>query len=207
MFKRLLVKTILLMTCVNAVAITLSMSGRSKPFVVAQFLEPGNCAQPCWHGIQPGKTTMAEARTILDADAGLELQRDSVVSPEWRSTQAPWGVRVVGTYLVGDLDVAGISVLPDVQLGDLVLAFGQPIGYRLQMMTDSAEGIVYFENHIQANVGMIYFALAPPYTEMLPFTPKMSIHHISYSGPDSLPCKLNPWPGYSKAPPPTIWRC
>jgi hypothetical protein len=36
-------------------------------------LRPGNCAQTCWHGIEIGRTTIAEARHILSADPTIVL--------------------------------------------------------------------------------------------------------------------------------------
>jgi hypothetical protein len=48
------------------------IGGRNKPAALA-MLAPGNCPQPCWHGIQPGITTMEGARAILGADPAIEF--------------------------------------------------------------------------------------------------------------------------------------
>ncbi len=213
MLNRRFARTVLMATCVGAIAFALFAYSRRTPIVVAQLSNPGNCTQPCWHGIQPGQTTMAEARKILDADRGLEMLPNSGSIPQWRSTQTSgWIVSVSGENLVDYLDLEGRFmatsdlVLPDVHLGDLVQAFGQPVGYRLSMMTDTAEGIVYFRDSIQANVGTVYIAMGGPVTEMRPFVPEMGIRYLRYVSPSIRQCRPYPWPGFTAASP-TAWQC
>src|SRR4051794_27926039 len=39
--------------------------------IVARIITADSCAQPCWHGIQPGSTTISNAYDLLKADTAL----------------------------------------------------------------------------------------------------------------------------------------
>src|SRR5689334_8090131 len=66
--RRLTFTTIFLISPISLViGLSRGLSQQNAP-PNARLFATGNCAQPCWHGIQPGKTTLNEAEAILRAD-------------------------------------------------------------------------------------------------------------------------------------------
>ncbi|MCC7447713.1 MAG: hypothetical protein IT324_09865 [Anaerolineae bacterium] len=73
----------LLMVGVRAIDVT-------NPSPAVAILDPGNCSQPCWHGIQPGKTTFGQIKTLLRTDNGWFIHSyDQNHSLEWYMIASP----------------------------------------------------------------------------------------------------------------------
>jgi hypothetical protein len=73
MFRLLVGVTAGVATLVFLLAAACWLGGLSNPPVAVAMLDTGRCTQPCWQGIQPGKTTLdqvAEMLGVRGASAG-----------------------------------------------------------------------------------------------------------------------------------------
>jgi hypothetical protein len=179
-----------------------------------QMVNPGDCAQPCWQGIQPGKTTLKQAQAILTA-ADMAVTQSNYIDATgrttyqlcWQRAQKPYWKGCVSTSnnpypdgVVQDIDF----LYPEITLGEAVQVFGDPLGTRLYWRTDTMDGIVYFRGNVQADIGLIYVAMTD---RLRAFDPHMQIVRLSYIRPDQAPgCKPYPWHGFG---PPSLnsWKC
>jgi hypothetical protein len=114
-----------------------AIGSTNKPHALA-MLDPGNCPQPCWHGIQPGmKVNYAQA--ILHGDPVLvsvepTLQgkyADGVFAACWRRTlDTSWRGCIEPYHDEKRTQVNRIFLWPSqggFRLGDLINSFGEPI--------------------------------------------------------------------------------
>jgi hypothetical protein len=110
-----------------------AIGSTNKPPALA-LLDPGDCPQPCWHGIQPGVTKMEAAKMVLKGETNL-----ANISPPtenhggcWRTTTPVSWVICVGANsgaekLPGRVD--DITFWPSegtLRLSDAVNLFGTP---------------------------------------------------------------------------------
>jgi hypothetical protein len=100
---------------------------------------PGNCDSLCWHGIIFGKTTLAEAQSILSADPAVTMLSDGqgcqvrwktlIEGVAWQGMicagrDVPMTDPVKGIYLYGAENYASTNFT----LLDSVYLFGRPTG-------------------------------------------------------------------------------
>src|SRR5436853_5924144 len=65
-------------------------TAQSSPLMAV--LDVGPCIQPCWHGIQPGLTTLPQAAQILRADSRFHVNTADFYELCWTSIQdQAWG--------------------------------------------------------------------------------------------------------------------
>lgn len=95
------------------------------------YLDQGRCAQPCWQGLQPGTTRLADALDLVQQLALFNAET-LVVSAAEQVTTLRWETRPFPSYDVQarfrgdvllrlDLNVDGL-----VLLGDVLALFGEP---------------------------------------------------------------------------------
>jgi hypothetical protein len=100
----------------------------------AAIFDPGNCPQPCWHGIQPGKTTLDEAEAILRADPLFsDIRREQPVVRfhlDWTINSNPvyyGGVHAENNVITKIwIIISPINTHDGVPLMDAILAIGSP---------------------------------------------------------------------------------
>ena len=87
-----------------------------------------DCSMPCWEGVQPGVTSVADALTRINAAVGLDAHKEDCFDPpseaciryRWASAN---GGRLSTEMEVGYDEIgAVIAWQPDFRLGDVLLA-------------------------------------------------------------------------------------
>jgi hypothetical protein len=93
--------------------------------------------EPCWHGIQPGITTIAQARAILAADHDLAANLATYYDNCWYVVSIPSWKICIGPLLGEHGDVIDYvylrfeSAQEAPHLGDVLTLFGEPVGSKL----------------------------------------------------------------------------
>lgn len=97
--------------------------GATNPSPAVAILDPGNCPQPCWHGIQPGKTTFEQAKALL-AMGKMEAVYNKASNFEWLE----WDINPLNWHGIADNRKDGHSEFHILgKLGNLsLIRFGQP---------------------------------------------------------------------------------
>jgi hypothetical protein len=105
----------------------------NKPPALA-MLDPGNCPQPCWHGIQPGITTVGKAVEGLSSDVDFDstalTTNSGRLRPCWRTASyGIWRVCIENVEQLSD-SVSFINLWPSqdgIRLGDAINVLGDPL--------------------------------------------------------------------------------
>src|SRR5258707_10261947 len=220
-WKQALMTTIVALVCTVALAIAGGWfrtwsEGRRIADLLAKatpspLLKSGDCSQPCWHTIQPGQTTLSEARSVLNADNSLVHEISQGLWDCWHlkaQSHWQWCLEIPNGAITPNTVIERFYLTnfqdSDLQLAEILAQFGQPIGMRLLPQTDTDEGEIYFDHNITVNVGTVYIAMMD---KMTPFSPTMPVRSVTYTRPDQpLRCKPYPWPGFTEAPHDT-WKC
>jgi hypothetical protein len=110
-----------------------AIGSTNKPPALA-ILDPGDCPQPCWHGIRPGVTTSGQALALLEADSTLIKGTgipDQIHFPFWyRISQKAWVLSIWINAHAPNVPVYRITHwLPHeaLQLGDIINFLGTPV--------------------------------------------------------------------------------
>jgi hypothetical protein len=167
-----------------------AVGSTNKPPALA-MLDPGNCPQPCWHGIQPGVTTMKQAHTILNNDPTLiDIRTPKEFGGCWRSISPALAIVCIGS---GDnIGLKGltyyVSQWPSqnsMQLGDAINLLGEPIstyscpyikGLKTTVPGPHWAVFVQFPPHIMA---IAYKAEGTATSSNIPrISPEMIIHEM-----------------------------
>jgi hypothetical protein len=147
------------------------------------LLEAGNCEQPCWHSIQPGKTSFRQATTILKADSTYNVSQTAGKTLCWFSLKsASWyGCTDGHGETVQDIELS----LPDgmLQLGDVIALFGLPIAARLCWFDSYTQDYVVARLLFEGNIEVEAFDRENPVQWR--FDPEMTIIQIYYLSADS----------------------
>jgi hypothetical protein len=198
----MIVALVLIMTAMRLIG------GWAAQPAAAAILDPGSCPQPCWHGIQPGKTTFRQAQAIFRASPDrITLPNDYLTSTSMRFTlDTRWYGQV---YRLGDtasnLDnsLQFIILQPPantMRLGDALLLFGEPLAsvlcpswpvYPPQSGSRIYKGNVFFQGNIEATV----------VSGESRFDPHMPVTSITYLYPaDEPPYRFDtpPWRGFAR---------
>jgi hypothetical protein len=108
-----------------------AIGSTNKPPALA-ILDPGDCLQPCWHGIRPGVTTFHDAKANLRADPDVRVVGEEEKELCWQMiSKSGWAgcIESDGGPDQRTARVANIVVwLPQntMRLGDMVSNFGDP---------------------------------------------------------------------------------
>lgn len=128
--------------------------------VAARIITADICPQPCWHGIQPGSTTITNAYELLKADTALV---DNInlgppgrgVPPEqilcWSIVASPRWRGCIGRNLTNAGPVNLIELSPPANvftLGQAIALFDEPVA--VEMCQTYAH--IYFEHDVEVVV-------------------------------------------------------
>ncbi len=166
----------------------------------AAMLDAGPCAQPCWHGIQPGQTTFEDAQTLLRGRTDvLDVAYSTVDSHlHWiTATEPPWRGRGFRWSAAGGgaVDFILMEPPPDVmRLGDAVAIFGAPVVSTLCWRFDNNQPNLagklprpFLGAHVYFNGDVEVLAYNPTRPTERRFDPDMVVWSVTYNYPDQEP--------------------
>jgi hypothetical protein len=130
---------LILSTLPTVVGVLLFSLYTLKPYdnrALLPLLDTGECAAPCWNGIEPGVTTIEQARMLLEADPQVHATFRAVyhLDWQWNGTQPAifaasnpfFQGRLMQTTVNGVEVVDHIAILTNATFGDMQLALGDP---------------------------------------------------------------------------------
>ncbi|MCC7451631.1 MAG: hypothetical protein IT324_29760 [Anaerolineae bacterium] len=128
--------------------------GASSTPTLATMLEAGNCSQPCWRGIQPGRTTFAEARMLLRNDPIWDnVTFDSNGRLTWEMTDTPgWRGSATGSRYTETRTIQSVDLIPPrgtVKLGEIVTLIDTPRRLRFCDRSRSDHIHLFFEGNLE----------------------------------------------------------
>jgi hypothetical protein len=195
---------------VMMVAAAVYAGGRKEWSASMRAFDPGDCAQPCWHGIQPGKTTLDQAEAFLRADNRLLVTSSIITGASSRQRVIIcWHAPSKSGCATGPADSPDRFVDdlvfddPNLTLEEAIMLFGEPIGIRLLPRTDTSDAIVYFNGNVEVWIYMIDSAY---WSEPRSFAPSMRSSRVIYESPFGAKCRLYPWRGF-RPPARDSWKC
>lgn len=121
------------------------------------FLEPDDCARPCWQGIQLGRTSVDGAEAILRTHPWVDSTRFSVridsLVMTWSGAQPAFlrGDERGFVSVRADSNVEAVMLPTVIPFGDLVLTLGMP--NRLYTFPNGAIIAVYPTANLEINLG------------------------------------------------------
>lgn len=127
---------------------------------------PNNCSMPCWHGIQPGSTTVSEATDTLQQLTFVDEVRvvSGMISWWWtdsrpsvyEQTGRAFDGRIETAMLNGEERVTSIVLQTTLTLGQMELALGDPDSRTLHTVHPNndrqADGVVHVAHYGSVNV-------------------------------------------------------
>jgi hypothetical protein len=139
--------------------------------ISSNALENSICAPPCWNGIQPGKTTREEAKTILENSSdvmnnsiktwSLVKENDSV---KWEF--APRTGNRFGNLIINNDVVTGINFIPinnRLSLNRAINLFGDPETILVLLHLQEIRNISIFIGY--PSKGIVLWISIKPYNE------------------------------------------
>jgi hypothetical protein len=174
---------------VSIVAVPPHMANATHLQTLTDAFGLGNCDHPCWHGIELGKTTIAEAKRILSADPNITVlgEDNNGCQIDWTTVveAITWRGRICGTadegtpiiWLDFRTEDSGAFVLVDA-----FMLFGNPIvaGCTTAVTQEGRKG--YFSGFLFGNGMQVAAVQYLPYNGPL-FNPAMPIVAIQYGAP------------------------
>jgi hypothetical protein len=182
------------------------------------LFQAGDCQQPCWHGIRPSETTLANAEIILKTlPLVSNIQQDNSATKRcdlsWDiDLSVPyWGCAITENENDSKIDKFWIMRslgmtyrYQGVGLKDLLLALGLPD--RAGLCNDSVSevtGLMYYGPDVEiAILRLDYDGFPSPFHQNLsPFTDVGVITQLFYRSPDSTPLFKSDfprWEGFTK---------
>src|SRR5258708_17275910 len=160
-----------------AIAVVQQWSSSASSSLAALILDARGCAQPCWHGIQPGKTTFQEGQVLLQADTRFIAhlgngQQDHIAGPEknlcWLVMVNPTWHGCASSYEVTEGPLMRVDLLPSrivpMRLGEALAIFGTPVASTVCLQAHAQYAAVYFA----ANVSVITLITEPTHPALDP---------------------------------------
>jgi hypothetical protein len=163
----------------------------SSPPIALAMLDTGPCAQPCWQGIQPGKTTLDKVAELLREQSAStkhsiqslysnELCWDTPSVPSWRGcVRRQWEVNP-GTPIKS----IELEPPPDtLRLGDAINVLGEPVASRLCQVSRGrlpavpGDGIIA---HVYFRGNVFVTAYSPGQPNEARLTPDMLVRWLFY---------------------------
>jgi hypothetical protein len=101
---------------------------------LSKWLTSPTCEPPCWENIDPGKTSITEASTLLEQMSNVRITRRGETRIEWVNDQTDSGWIIANDGLV-------ISIALDIHQGEIVLLseIADRYGPPLQVGVNSCE--------------------------------------------------------------------
>lgn len=197
---RLLTTIVLIIFALAGLIVAACAQGRTTP--APNWTAFTECAQPCWAGILPGVTTVAEAHLRYTATLGL------LASPRFYRTrpEAPFRFVVnrvpVSPANPAESPVPVLYVLPisTITVGDLIIRFGPPDRIQSVVVLNGADCNVYLGERCIVFT-LIYDRLGlDAATDPLrgrALTPSAPVYNLTFSrDPDYLAYGSDPWRGF-----------
>ena len=207
--RRLLVVSSLSVAVLTIVLTSIVIAGRQATESHLQALrtafELGTCAEPCWHGLQFGRTTPTEALTALSKDPGIAIinsqdgKRGCLVSWLFPVESLKWqGFICTGAgQPITDFSLETPSGSSAFRLIDALLIFGLPYNVDCRVfLSPSGSGTLNIWLNYKNGI-MLTAWRALPYDGPI-FDPEMLIKQIDYK-PTEKPMTefIDPWPGFT----------
>ena len=136
---------------------------RARPYDdhdLRTFLQPDNCAPPCFMDIRPGTTTGDEARTLLEHDPWVkEIQSYpdfGILAWTWSGRQPDWvDPGKTGTLLTSRGTVYSIRLYTKIPFGEIWLMYGNPTTFTFVQSEGAAPASAFaiLDAHYQYIVG------------------------------------------------------
>lgn len=162
----------------------------------AAIFDPGDCPQPCWHGIQPGKTTLDEAEAILRADPLFsDIRREQPVvrfDLDWTINSNPiyfGGIRAENN-VVTKIWIMSYWLHDGVPLTDAMLALGSPQSISVCDGVSGRHATMKFAEKVTLYTELRSTNIALDYLPIV-----QSAHYTSDKEPNLHP--LSGWRGFS----------
>ncbi len=204
--KRLLTLTLFsIMFFALTLAVVKEWSGNASTSLAALILNARGCAQPCWHGIQPGKTTFQEGQVLLQTDTHFIAhlgngQQDHIAGPEknlcWLVMVNPIWHGCASRDEFSEGPIMRVDILPSrivpMRLGEALAIFGTPVASTVCLQANAEYAAVYFAD----NVSVITLLTEPSQPSLDPNTP---VYVVRYEYPSSEPpyrFDTPPWRGF-----------
>jgi hypothetical protein len=181
---------------IGAARVVGSMSDYPAREMLRQFeCEP----QPCWHGIHLGMTRLAEARTLLSADANIRIVAYDPTADylcwawtnEWHNPNSQWDACY---FPYPDSSVTlqlTYANRPPLRLGDVLPLMGNPLTSDLMCNAATPGGILFNER-----MGILVFE----HFLVKRIVPELKVASISYLTPEGniiSPQKVRRWTGFT----------
>jgi hypothetical protein len=211
---RLLIGTAVVIAALALIIAAIRLIGGWAVLPAAAILDPRACPQPCWHGIQPGKTTFRQALAIFKAnpdrialpdDYLTRLSIHFTLDTHWCGQVDRWDEAVSNL----DTPLQFIVLKPPantMRLGDAVILFGEPLASVLcptgmanlsGKVSRLYRGRVFFQGNIEVSF----------FSDESRFDPQMPVEMITYYYPAGEPpyrFDTPPWRGFARVDDPVI---
>ncbi len=202
--RRLLVIAVSLTVGLASASVLASVVGHNAPPGLAQqILADNNCPEPCWRGIRPGQSNLAQSQALLMA-AGPLIEpipvgtNGDLPGPEphlcWTINVNPgWGGclarDVTADGPVNWLELA-VPAQANFTLGNAIMIFGRP--QTAVLCPQSFYAAVYFPNNVEVATRIDSLTNS--------FSPSMSIFLVRFNAPAAEPpyrFDVPAWRGFS----------
>ena len=189
--RRLSIYTTAIIGSLALLLVTVRVVGGLMPTPTVTTIAAGQCDQPCWNGIRPGETTIAQASELFSANPMLSANPGSAQFDNERcwdmaatSPLSAWRACTVYWY-ASDNKISLLRLTPPqgkFQLGDVLALFGDPLASTLcwwdarlpNMPSQFLRARLYFKNNIEVWA----YSLRQP-TSFL-FDPGMVVYTVNY---------------------------
>jgi hypothetical protein len=192
-----LILAIIAMFCVMIGSVLVTSQVAATPHLqsLADAFRLYQCGQFCWHNIHLGKTTLAEAKTILSTDPniilldgdskGCQIAWQTIVEKVTWKGHICAGIDGKLSDLAALLDLSSADEFADTQftLMDAIEIFGMPTSARCLSISLLNGASSYTASVIFKGETQVSFTHKLPYNGLL-FDPKMPISRIRYSSED-----------------------
>ena len=194
--KRLLTASAGIAAILVVVLLAVRMVGATNGLQATSLLAAGECEQPCWQGIQPGRTTLTEAEATLRVNnvvnvssphSDLMLRWSSLGDPIWQGSAFRVNAKAA------DESITFVVLKPPqdaFNLGDAITIFGDPIVSTLCWRFDAVPGNVqhpFLAAHVYFPGNIEVLAYNPLDPRDKRYVPGMAIWSIMYDYPANEP--------------------
>ncbi len=172
----------------------------------ASMLDTGPCAQPCWHGIQPGKDTLDSATDLLREPTVIftksvsplytnELCWITAAAPVWHGCfHRQWDANPGTPINMLELGPpAGV-----LRLGDAITLFGEPVASQLCRTWRGLHSDLEVVAHIYFKGNIVVMAYNPERPSEARLDPDMEVRLMFYyqAQKPAVDDELPPWHGF-----------
>lgn len=192
---RLLGATTALIVLLMTTAFVARIAGARQVAPVVDALLADRCSPlPCWRGVRPGITSLAQAYDVLRSDAQVvsvrytppyELKWDADSASVWRHGYIASGTKPL---------VDSLLLYPNAgafRLGEAMLVFGKPTQALICRRQGRIEGGIFFANNVMAAISVVRRPLEAPW-----LSPELPIDTLFFGSFD-LSMRSTTWHGFT----------